>query len=50
MCKTTIDLTLDMDVRVKPCGSLFQISIVTHSKFDACDFLIVRDHAIFRGI
>jgi hypothetical protein len=50
MCKPSIDLTPDMDVKVNPYCYVFPISIVARSKSNPCDLCIVRAHAIFRGI
>jgi hypothetical protein len=37
MRKPSIDLTLDMDVKVNPCCSFFPISIVVRSKVNPYD-------------
>lgn len=50
MHKPSIDFTLDMAMKVRPCCSLFPISTDAHSKVNPCDLWIVRAHAIFKGI
>ena len=50
MYKPSIDFTLDMDVKVRSCCSLFAISTDARSKVNPYHLWIVRGHAIFKGI
>ena len=50
ICKPSIDLTLEIVVKVKPCLSVIPISMVALCKVKPCDLCMVRAQAIRNGI
>ena len=43
------DRTLEMAVKVRPCQSMFSMSIVALSSVMPCDLWIVKPHAMWSG-